>query len=325
MGIYSPHLDSRDIVAGFYPALEAGMEAIWAPRIAKITPSSSETELYRWLGQVPAMRKWVGARQEQQLAKYTLSVTNYLYESTLPIPLDDLRRDKTGQLRQRAADLGTRTATHWNKIASEWINVADAATLGLCYDGQFLFDTDHNESGSNQSNDLTVTEIPNANVTTTASPTATECANILNEVAAYFTTLTDDQGEPVNQEAMSIMVMTSRHGQAAGFAQAIANAQQSLTTTLASDNAVVGLTRQGWGFEVQNNPRLTAGEKVFFFLTGGGVNSGLILQDEEGVTTQLLGPGSDEEFNNNRHVFGVKATRGVGYGMWQKCIMVTLS
>jgi phage major head subunit gpT-like protein len=104
-------LDSRDLIADFWPRLQAGMESIWAPRISVEIPSSRETEELAWLGQVPMMRRWIGGRKETTLNKYTLTVRNHPYETTLPISTDDLRRDKTGQIRQRR-DALERTARH---------------------------------------------------------------------------------------------------------------------------------------------------------------------------------------------------------------------
>jgi len=312
-------LDSRDLVADFFPQLEAAMEKVWAPMLGKIVPSTRETEEYGWLGQVGTMRRWVSARHEEVLKKYSQTVRNFPYEYTLPISVDDLRRDKTSQIRERIGDVATRTATHWNLIVSPLINTADAATNGLAYDGQYMFDTDHNESGSNQSNNVTATEVPSANVTTPAAPTATEAANIINEVLAYMQTLTDDQGEPINQDITNVVIMVSKHTQASAFRSAVTLNM----LTQATDNPVRGL---GVSFTVILNTRLTATDKIRFF--AGAPNSTyapIILQEEQGVQTQLIGPGSEEEFKNRRHLFGVSAVRGVGYGMWQKSVQVTLS
>ena len=196
--LYTPHLDSRDIIADFYPRLEAAMETIWAPRVSIEIPSDRETEEYNWLGQVPVMREWVGERQEETLNKYSLTIRNFPYEATLPISLADLDRDKTGQLRQRVSDLALRTATHWNELLATFIDNGEAGTSALAYDGQFFFDTDHNESGTNQSNDLTSTEVPAANVADANAPTATEAANITTETVGHMMSLTDDKGEPIN-------------------------------------------------------------------------------------------------------------------------------
>jgi phage major head subunit gpT-like protein len=312
-------LDSRDVVADFFPKLEAAMETIWAPQLAKIVPSDRETEEYAWLGQVPTMRKWVGARHEEVVKKYSMTVKNDPFEATLPISVDDLRRDKTGQVRDKVGQLALRAATHWNQIASPLLNTGDAGTNGLAYDGQFFFDTDHNESGTNQSNDLTATEIPSANVADPNIVTATEAANILTEALGYFMTLTDDQGEPINQDITNVVVMVTK----ATHFSAFNNAIRLNNLTQATDNPVKGTNVN---FSVILNTRLTQANTIRLFAgEPGSTFAPLVLQEEEGVTTQLLGPGSEEEFKNNRHVFGVKAVRGVGYGMWQKSLFITLS
>ncbi len=85
------------------------------------------------------------------------------------------------------------------------------------------------------------------------------------------------------------------------------------------------LTKQG-AFEVVvlPNPRLTWTTKFAMFRTDGDVKP-FIAQEEEGVTTKVLGPGSDEEFWNDRHVYGLKAIRNVGYGYWQHAVLTTFS
>lgn len=320
---YGSHLDSRDLIAGFGPKLQAAMETIWAPRIALEIPSDREVEEFAWLGQVPIMRQWIGGRQEQVLNKYSLSIRNYEYEATLPISVPDQRRDKTGQIRQRVADLAVRTATHWNTLAGNWITAGEAGTLGLCYDGQFFFDTDHNESGSNQTNDLTATEVPSANVTTTTTLTSAEAAGIITETIAYLMTLTDDVGEPVNQSPTEVLILATKPGHYQGLKTALAT--NNLGTGAGNNNPL--LAWNDFKIEVKFVPqRITAADKLYFFFGNpelGGTP--LIRTNEVPVHTSLQGAGSAEEFNNNRHLFGVNATRGMGYGMWQKAALVTLS
>ena len=35
--------------------------------------------------------------------------------------------------------------------------------------------------------------------------------------------------------------------------------------------------------------------------------------------------GSEEEIKNNRHLYGIRATRGVGYGLWEHAVEVTFA
>jgi phage major head subunit gpT-like protein len=319
--IYGSHLDSRDLIADFYPRLESVLETIWAPLISVEIPSDRAVEEYAWLGQVPILREWQGERTGEVLNKYSLSIRNTLYEATLPISVDDLRRDKTGILRTRVGDLATRTATHWNELLGTFITNGEAGTSGLAYDGQFFFDTDHGESGTSQTNDLTATEVPSANVNTTTTLTSTEAANIINETVAYMMSFTDDKGEPVNQGATDILILCTRPGHFAGLNNAV-NLNNLSTGT--DNNPVLALRARGFNIRVEYvAQRITAADKLYFFFGSpqmGG--SALIRQTEVEPTVQI---DMSDEFKKNVHYFGVKALRGVGYGMWARAALVTLS
>lgn len=312
-------LDSDGFRYGFAAGLEAGNEQNWAQRLAFMVDSDKEIETHNWLGQVAQMRLWQGNRHEEIVKKYTLAIQNYPYEATMALSIDDMRRDKSGTLVQKAArDLGIRASTHWNDLASTFIDNGVGSTSGLAYDGQFFYDTDHNESGSNQSNDLTSTEIPSANVSTASAPTATEAANIINEVLGYAMTLTDDQGEPINMDVNGGIIMTSKHTIFSAFSQATRLPNLASGAT----NPISGL---GTSFEVIHNPRITAADEVYFFLNGGLTDRPLIFQEEQAITPRVMGAGSEEEFAYRRHVFGVDAVRGIGYGRWQRAMYVALS
>ena len=312
-------LDSRDLIADFWPRLQAGMESIWAPRISVEIPSTRETEELAWLGQVPVMRRWIGGRKETTLNKYTLTVRNYPYETTLPISIDDLRRDKSGQIRQRIGDLGARAATQWNELLGTYIANGEGATSGLAYDGEWFFDTDHAESGTSQSNDLTATEVPSANVGTPSTLTTTEAANIITETIAYMMGMTDDQGEPVNQGSSSVLIVTTKPGHFAGIKTAIS--LNNLGTGSGNNNPL--LAWSNYPIDVIYVPqRVTAADKLYFFFGSPEMGGAAFIRTvEQDVTTRML----DETFKNRRLLFGVDAILGLAYGMWQRMALVTLS
>jgi phage major head subunit gpT-like protein len=317
---YGSTLDSRNLIGEFFPKLESAMEKIWAPRISIELPSNREVEELGWLGQVPMMRRWIGGRKETTLNKYTLSVRNYPYEATLPISIDDLRRDKTGQISQRITDLATRTATHWNYLVGNWIAAGEAGTNALAYDGQFFFDTDHNESGTNQTNDLTATEVPSANVATTSTLTTTEAAGIVTETIAWMLGFTDDQGEPINQDPMEVFIVVTKPGHYNGIRTALG--LQNLGTGSGNNNPVLAWSSD-YKISVQYVPqRVTAADKLYFFFGNPSMGSTpFIRTTEQDVTVRV----EDEIFKNRRKLFGVDAVRGIAYGAWQKAALVTLS
>ena len=318
--LYTPHLDSRDIVAGFNPAFEGAMENLWFLQISTEVPSDRETEELAWVGQVAQLRRWNGGRHENPLKKYSTTITNYKYEDTMRISNDDLRRDKTGLLRTRVAQMGVRAATHWNILGGTWITNGEAGNSGLAYDGQFFFDTDHNESGSNQTNDLTATEVPAANVSTTTTLTTTEAADIITQTIAYMQSLTDDQGEPINQGSTSVTVICTKVGHYNGLKMAIG--LNNLGTGSGNNNPL--LAWNDFPVRVQYVPtsRITAADKLYFVFGNGGPGGAAMFRTEELAPQQYL---LDDTFNTSSQLFGIETNRGVGYGYWQKACLVTLS
>lgn len=318
--VYTPgFLDSANLIADFYPRLEAAMERIWAPMIGIEVPSTRDAEDYGWLGQVAPMRKWIGERQEQTLKKYSLSISNFPYEATLPISLTDLRRDKTGQIQVRMNDLIARTATHWNSLSGVLIANGAGSTSGLAYDGQYFFDTDHNESGSNQTNNLTSTEVPAADVATASTMTTTEAANVITQTLAYMQSLTDDQGEPINQGINDVLILVTKVGHLAGVKTALG--LTNLGTGSGNNNPILAWSQN---FRVEYvSTRVTAADALYFFFGNPSMGgTPLIRQSELGVIAQI---DNTEEFKKDRISVGVKANRGIGYGQWQRACKVTLS
>ncbi len=311
-------LDSRDIVSGFYPRYEKALADGWAAQVGMAIPSDSETENYKWLGQSPDLREWKGGRHEGTLNKFNFSLTNQLYEATLMMPLAEMRRDKTGQIRIRIDDMAVKAAAHWDSLLATLID-----GNGLCYDGQNFFDTDHDESGSNQVNAVTVTQIPAANVSTAANPTPDEMADILVQMVGHFYTLTDDTGAPMNGGLRSFTILV---GGSPFWASAFHAVSRDNLSSGAS-NVVKGLQSAGLTFRVVLEPRLTVLDAAdqFVLIANDGPTRPFILQEEYALQTKILGAGSDYEFHNNGHEFGIDVSRKAGFGFWQKALRVTLS
>jgi len=314
-------LASPAIVGSFYEQLADEYGKSWASSLGWLNSGSNQdTETYKWLGNSPKYREWVNGRAAGHPSVYSYSIKNKIWEQTLEFPIDDLRRDKTGQIRQRIGDLGARAGgPHWNELVGTYITNGEAGSSGLAYDGQFFFDTDHNESGSNQTNDLTATEVPSANVNTTSTLTTTEAAGIITETIAYMMGHTDDQGEPINQGPTSVLIVTTKPGHFAGIKTALS--VNNLGTGSGNNNPLLA-----WSdFPISTvyvPQRVTAADKLYFFFgTPEMGGTPFIRTVEQDVTTRML----DETFKNRRLVFGVDAVRGLAYGMWQKAALVTLS
>lgn len=296
-----------------YNAAEAGS---WAARIAFLLGSNQEVETYRWLGMPPAMREWIGGRQERRIRDEVYQIRNRPYEFTLDLPIDDLRRDKTGQIMARLDDTGQKAGTFWEVLLTDLI-----LANGLCYDGQNFFDTDHVSGDSGvQKNSLGATEVPASNVGTPTAPTAAELISVIMQTIQHMYTFKDDTGDPVNQNANAFTVLVPVPFMAAAI-EALKN-----NIVAAGGGAIQTNVLQVAGFNINLliNPRLTWTDKLALFRTDG-VFKPFIMQEELALQTSWLGEGSEEAFKNNRYLFGGKALRSVGYGMWQHAALVTLT
>lgn len=309
-------LSSRAIIGSFYHALEQNEGASWVNPLSMLFNSDQESETYKWLGASPAMREWIGGRNAKGLRENGITVANKKFEATLEIPVDWIRRDKTGQINVRINELARRANAHWAGLLSSLIIAGEAA---VCYDGEYFFDTDHpgyttsgDVSGS-QSNDITL------DVTTTTAPTSTEMQTaILNAIQAMYG-FVDDQGQPLNEGASAFTVMVP-----VPFLQA-AGAALGATVISQTSNVVQAVGSLG-GFNVNLavNPRLSWTTKLAVFRADGDV-APFIRQEEEGISVAAIAEDSELEFNNDLHHYGIKAMRNVGYGYWQKACLVTLT
>lgn len=300
-------LGSRAIIGTFFKALEQDTGASWVSMVSMLFSSDQESETYKWLGDSPAMREWVGGRNAKGFRDNGLTIVNKAYEATIEVLLRDLQRDKTGQVMKRIAQLAERANSHWASLLSTLIL---NGTSTVCYDGQFFFDTDHEEglSGS-QSNDIT-TDISALAATVHGSVTVPSVEEMQQAIFKSITTILgfkDDQGEPMNEGASRFLVMVpSTLFIVASNAVKVPGSNDVNSQHIPSNFLV----------DVVMNPRLTGTDDFYTFRTDSTV-AAFIRQEEEEVSLKAKADGSEFEFDNKAHQYGIDASRNVGYGYWQ--------
>jgi phage major head subunit gpT-like protein len=297
--------------------------ASWISLISMLFDSNQESETYKWLGMVPQMREWIGGRQARGLRENGLTIFNKKYESTLEVACDDIRRDKTGQIMLRVGEQAKRSMSHWNKLLSTLIANGGGQTNGLCYDGQYFFDTDHSEQDSGtQLNLLTASQVPKLDISTTTAPTPVEMVDAVLGMIAYMLAYKDDVGEPVNEDAREFLVMVGTPTLWTALAGALG------TPVVVSGGAAVTnvlSTLDGFTIRGEFNPRLSASTtNLYVFRTDTDVKP-FIRQEEQAVTMSAVAEGSELEFKEDKWEFGIKALRNVGYGFWQNAAKGTFS
>ena len=109
-------------------------------QIATVVPSSTASNTYDWLGELPEMREWIGERVLKDIRTHAYTVANKLYESTIAVKRTDIEDDNLGTLTPLAQAHGRRASQHPDKLVFAALK---AGHKQMCYDGQNFFDTDH--------------------------------------------------------------------------------------------------------------------------------------------------------------------------------------
>jgi phage major head subunit gpT-like protein len=110
------------------------------PKVATEVPSTTGTEDYGWLGEIPGMREWLGDRVVHNLSQSNYSIKNKKFELTVGVPEDKLEDDTYGVYAPMMESLGQSAHRHPDELI--WALLA-AGFSTACSDGQYFFDTDH--------------------------------------------------------------------------------------------------------------------------------------------------------------------------------------
>lgn len=299
---------SRAVIGEIMMRLNAPA-ASFVNRLAMKIMSNQEVENYAWLGQVPKMREWIGGRQPKGLRENTFAITNKDHEATLEILTKDLRRDKFGQIRIRIAELSRRTLSYPASLITT-LNVNGEATV--CYDGQYFYDTDHSEGDSgSQSNDLTFA------AATSTTPTIPEMRDAILASIKAILGFKDDQGEPMNEGAsvFEVQVPLDVWPQARA-AVALPTLNQGEANLIPAMNDIQ--------ISVVSNARLSDATKFYTFRADAETKP-FILQEEVPLNVSAVAEGSQLEFTDRKHWYGVDWSGNVGYGFWQHAALTTFT
>lgn len=319
MGAYK--ITERQVIGWLYHELAQNVGASWIGDVANFFNSDQAMEEYAFLSQSPAMREWIGGRNAKGFTESTIEVKNRKFEATIELLEDWVRRDKTGQIMVRIGELAQRSAAHWAKLLSTLI-INGPATA--CYDGQYFWDTDHEEGDSGaQSNDIQVdiSTMPVLTAGTVTNPAIAEAQwSIMKGIMAILGFL-DDQGEPRNEDASSFLVMTPL-ALYPNFSQAVQTPMQVAET----QTALVAM-KQDYSIRVVPNLRLDSEgswtDEFVVFRTDGKLKS-FIQQGEYEPRTRSKWLDSEFCFDNARVQVGIDASRNVAYGHWQNSCLVTM-
>ena len=311
-------LSSRAITGTFYEHLEKDTGQNWVDQTSMLFQSDQSSETYAWLGQSPVLQEWIGGRKPKRLNENTLTITNRRFEATVVVMTHELRRDKTGQILIRIQELAERTKTHWASLLSQLIIQGEIA---LCYDRQPFFATTHPQGKKRvQSNLIEVARtslfLPEAEQGSATNPSVKVIKAAILKGIEQLLGLQDEQGEPLNENATSFLVLVPT-----SLMQGVNAAISSPVLSGAETNDLA--SHRNFTLDYAINPRLPWNNQFVIVRTDGST-APFIRQEETAVQLKSIGENSEEEFKEGSHLYGVDCWRNVGYGYWQKACLVKI-
>lgn len=312
-------ITQRQIIGEFFKTLAIDGGVGWINAASNYFTSDQELETYAWLGHVPQLREWIGGRLAKGLSENAYAIRNKHYEATIDFLLRDLRRDKTGQCMVRIREFAKRSMSHYASLLSALIA---AGETGVCYDGNYFYDTTHSEGSSGTQSNLISVDISGlpakVHGAAATAPSVEEMQISIALAIQQIVGFLDDQGEPMNEDASSFLVMTP--------VSLMNTSMQAVATPIQIDASQTALTalKQAFSVRAVPNPRLSSWTDSFTVFRADSEVKALIRQEETKPSLKIKGEGSEYEFDNDAHQYGIDTWREVGYGMWQMAVKVTM-
>ncbi len=278
---------------GFHTAFTDGLTLapnLWE-RIATRVPSTQETESYKWMGDLPQLKEWIGDRILHKLRAQDYSIKNKDWANGIEVDRNDILYDRLGIVRPRIQMLGMAAREHYDQLVFDLLVKGFGSTYGLCYDGQYFFDSDHR--------DVTTASVQ-SNTSTAALSEST-----LNAAWLSMAGRANSDGQPLLIQPTTLVVGPSNR----------VTALNLLKERLAdgADNINAGLV------DLIIAPRLTGTYANYWFLLDlSKPIKPLILQVFKEIEFVALDSMDDlHAFMRKTFMYGCDGIHNVGYGLWQ--------
>jgi hypothetical protein len=323
-------ITERSVIGMFVERLAQATGVNYLDAIAtSIINSDQDSENYAWIGQVPQMGVKQGDKKFTQLRDTPWEIKNVEYQGGIAIPKKHVLYDKTNQVQMRVNELADRTNAHWAKLIATLI--VNGAT-GVCYDGEYFFDTDHSEGKSgSQSNkiDVDISELPASAHGITTYPSASEAVQAILKGINQILGFKDDQGEYVNEDKTEFLVLTGL-----GLGTPLMAALRSRAIDGGDTNIL--FEQDSYRIRLAVSPRLNSWTDKFAVFTTQGEQKPIIRQqrlpnnegggyDANGILVETLWIDSEHCKKHDEVLVSVETERAAAYGDWKKACLVTLT
>lgn len=109
-------------------------------KIATVVKSTTASNTYAWLGQMPKLTEWIGKRTITAIQSHGYSIVNKSWANGVEIKRTDIEDDNVGVYSPLIEELGRSAGEQPDELV---FGALKAGFTTACYDGQYFFDTDH--------------------------------------------------------------------------------------------------------------------------------------------------------------------------------------
>jgi len=314
-------LNRSQVNGAFWKVFQSLQDTAVVDAVSVRTRSSTGSERYSFLGAAPAASKWLGPRKTKAMTARTIDIVNDPYQTSVVMLERDLRRDQTGELRRKMAELGMEIGTVPHRLVSDLIA---NGTSGTAYDGAAFFSASHSlGSSGTQSNLLTASEVAALNVGTATAPTAEEAVDAIQGVISYMQNYKNDEGQPWLYNLRKFLIMVPFNLRPAFNTAVMANNLAGGETNVIAQ----GLIDDGMQIDVVINPRLysAASAEFYVFAVDHPSMKPFIVQESNPIELNYQDESSDHYFNTKELKVGADWEGGAGYGEPLLAAKATLS
>lgn len=284
-----------------------GVEAAtpFYPQVCMVVDSKGADESYGLLGSMPGVREWLGERQYNQLRAADFTIKNKHWESSLLVQKTDIADDRVGLYGPLMDQLAAEAAYHPDEL---FFSALIAGESTACFDGQYMFDTDHSwgDSGT-QSNDLTY------DATSHTAVTASEFKAAYNQARRAMLKFKNDQGKflnrPVIRQQSDLLCIVPPELEQAAY--------EAFESVIISNSSNVVIDKPG----IVVSPHCTDGTK-FWVVNRRAPIKPFIFQAREPLSRDWKGL---DDLETKDAKFLTEARYNVGYGAWWSAVLTTFN
>lgn len=257
-------------------------------KVAMVVPSSGADETYGWLGQLPALREWIGEREIHNLTATGYTIKNKDYELTISVGRNDIADDKIGIYSPLFQEMGVSAKMHPDELI---FSLFAAGFTNICYDGTAFFSDKHplTESGNDFQSNMGTQKL---------SPHSYEAAR------SQMMTIKGESGKSLKIIPDLLVVSPQKE----------ATARQILFADLIAGNTNVNKNTS----DLLVVPELADTPEYWFLLsTKRAIKPFIFQMREKPRFVSKTQDNDDNVFFQNAFLYGCNARYNAGYGLWQ--------